>query len=97
MKKIKSISVMGLTVKIKWVKRMPDGHDNQMAYYDLDLKQIVILDSGTPEQKRATLYHEIFHVWQHRMGFMQEAGLHPYLEIMAESLSTLASELFNLK
>lgn len=97
MKKIKSVMVMGEKVKIRWVKRMPEGHDHQAAYYDIDLKEIVICDTGDEEHQFKTLVHEIIHCYQNRMGFLQEQSLAPFLEVQAESLSNLIFDLFKFR
>lgn len=97
MKKLKSVSIFGQPVKIKWVKRMPVGHDHMAAFYDLDKKHIVICEMASKEQLSKTLTHEIIHAYAHRMGFYQEASLLPFMEVIAESLSHLIYELYDFR
>lgn len=99
MRKFKKVTVLGLDVKVRWVKQMPEGFDDKAAYYDTESLEIVVLDFEYKNKSELarTLIHEMVHVWQHRMGFFQERSLAPYHEIMAESLANFIYESFTFR
>jgi hypothetical protein len=99
MRKFKKVTIMGLEVGVRWVKKMPEGFEDKAAYFDPENVEIVVYDyeyKNKTELAR-TLIHEMVHVWQHRMGFFQERSLAPYHEIMAESLSNFIYESFDFR
>lgn len=89
----KSITVLGLKVKIKLIKNLTsDGHPVH-GYFDPSKSLICIEKDLSPSDQYKTLFHELSHVLTFRNGMTFTGFPNSMDEILAETNSTMIYEL----
>jgi Zn-dependent peptidase ImmA (M78 family) len=93
----KSFNVFGVTVPVKFHKGpIVHGDKNLAGYYDLEQRMIHIAGEMSKELTLKTLYHELAHAMQDRLG-LRQCVTPEVLEVEAEGFANFVFENFNLK